>query len=804
MKYLNLTSLTAIGLVLAACGGSGGNDSTTPPPPPPPMNTAPVADAGSATLLQNAEATEITLVATDADGDALTYSVNTQPSSGSLTISGNIASYTPNTDFSGMDSFTFLVNDGTVNSTAATIDLTVQPTSSFEGKTQKSDGTRASNITVSALDGSGEVVTTAISDGDGEFTLTAVTAQELVLNFSSPDYADQVLPVTMPELKSIVLPLDITVIERGAVQTIDIDAGGTLGGDSGANVTLTAGSFVDANGAAVTGSIDAQITPVDISNGQTLAAFPGDFTGVEELSGNETTIASLGTVEYIFTQNGEPLQLGNGATAEIEMPLFSAIHPETGDTIELGDEIALWSLNEDTGIWAQEGTGTVVANLESPTGLALRATVSHFTWWNIDVAISTATVNVTVDGTLDGVAAIIGKAQTKRGFRTANTSVEIGNTRSGMFVPADTEVCIWIEYVNSMGASAVSDEQCITPIANSSNNLTFLTQEEGPLDLRDSDIEATYFVGDPLSVSVDPLSLETSVSYVVSASTLPAGLSLSANSATSTQIIGIPTIIGTSTVTIEGTDSDNFTDSQTLTFEIIDTPPPSLAEPATLYASVGDSISQAITINDNGGDEPTSWIITQADGSAAPAGVSISAGVFSVDSFDVAEASYLVTAFNSKGGSNTVPVEIIDIATVPPVLQSQLDIDIIIEFNTGQEVVDLPGDGIYTGAPTTSWTIAPQGNVGSTSASITNAGVLTVDGFGDEGDFNSYSITALVGTIASNVMTLNVNLIDICTQDQFSPSCMDDMCAITPELLECGGGGDDFCLNNPSDASCQP
>ena len=56
-----------------------------------PTNVAPVAEAGSETLLQNADAIEITLVATDADGDALTYEISTQPASGTATISGNAA-----------------------------------------------------------------------------------------------------------------------------------------------------------------------------------------------------------------------------------------------------------------------------------------------------------------------------------------------------------------------------------------------------------------------------------------------------------------------------------------------------------------------------------------------------------------------------------------------------------------------------------------------------------------------------------------------------------------------------------------
>ena len=86
--------MTAVGLVLAACGGGGSSSGGTMTPPPP-VNAAPVADAGAQSLLQNAESVEITLIANDADGDALTYAISAQPSSGTVTVNGNIATYTP-------------------------------------------------------------------------------------------------------------------------------------------------------------------------------------------------------------------------------------------------------------------------------------------------------------------------------------------------------------------------------------------------------------------------------------------------------------------------------------------------------------------------------------------------------------------------------------------------------------------------------------------------------------------------------------------------------------------------------------
>jgi len=68
---------------------------------------------------------DITLVGLEFDGDALTYSKVTGPAHGSLSIAGNIATYTPTANYNGSDSFTYKANDGTGDSNTATVSITV-------------------------------------------------------------------------------------------------------------------------------------------------------------------------------------------------------------------------------------------------------------------------------------------------------------------------------------------------------------------------------------------------------------------------------------------------------------------------------------------------------------------------------------------------------------------------------------------------------------------------------------------------------------------------------------------------------
>ena len=88
-------------------------------------NQVPVATAQAVTVDEDTTDNVITLAGTDADGDTLTYAIATQPAHGTLTLTGAVAKYTPTADYFGPDSFTFTVNDGTVDSTPATVTITV-------------------------------------------------------------------------------------------------------------------------------------------------------------------------------------------------------------------------------------------------------------------------------------------------------------------------------------------------------------------------------------------------------------------------------------------------------------------------------------------------------------------------------------------------------------------------------------------------------------------------------------------------------------------------------------------------------
>jgi hypothetical protein len=119
-----LTTLIFIS-TLTACGGGGGGSAPTPVTP----NVIPVAADDTATLIVNTP-TVIDVLGndTDSDGSLVSITVMTSPTNGSLSNVGTSVTYTPNSDVTGTDSFTYAAVDnrgGSSNTVTAT--LTIDP-----------------------------------------------------------------------------------------------------------------------------------------------------------------------------------------------------------------------------------------------------------------------------------------------------------------------------------------------------------------------------------------------------------------------------------------------------------------------------------------------------------------------------------------------------------------------------------------------------------------------------------------------------------------------------------------------------
>ncbi len=150
---------------------------------------------------------------------------------------------------------------------------------------------------------------------------------------------------------------------------------------SQAKITIPENAFVLPNGQPATGAVTVAFTPSDITAAD-LNAMPANGVA-RDAQGNIVNLISVGMITATFTNAaGQKLQLAAGKTADIQMDL--PIDSINNQKLQVGSSIPMWHFDEAKGLWVEEGVGQVVASLLSATGLAVHATVSHFSTWNWD------------------------------------------------------------------------------------------------------------------------------------------------------------------------------------------------------------------------------------------------------------------------------------------------------------------------------------------------------------------------------------------------------------------------------------
>ena len=118
----------------------------------------------------------------DSDGDTLTASLASQASNGTVTLNSDGSfTYVPDDEFSGTDSFTYTVSDGTVESDAVTVSLTIEevldpPTAVADSYQVSEDSTltitAASGLLANDTDPDSDSLTVSVSDSPANGTLT--------------------------------------------------------------------------------------------------------------------------------------------------------------------------------------------------------------------------------------------------------------------------------------------------------------------------------------------------------------------------------------------------------------------------------------------------------------------------------------------------------------------------------------------------------------------------------------------------------------------------------------------------------
>ena len=426
------------------------------------QNTAPVATSQSVTTLSS-QSIAITLSATDADGDNLTYSV-TQPANGKVTLAGNVATYTSNFGYVGADSFTFKANDGKADSNVATVNINV--------------------VAGPAPPESGLVVTTLadIQASDG------VTSLREAVDAANRDGKDS--PITFAVSGTINLTGgELTLVNDGKVSIVGPAKGITINGDGKSRVfNIVSGADATLSGLNITGGGNSAILNDGALtiNGSALFNNTSGGNGGAILNNGALSIANTTLAGNNASGNGGAIF--NAPTATLSS-LNSTIAGNTatsgggifkGKSLTLSNSIVVGNTNDNLSAVADAGGN----NITSGTGAAA----------GLDAA-----------GLKDNGGAVKTIALTTRG-----TAVNVGDNAAAKGLTTDARGAGFPRVVSGK-VDVGAFESAFGNRAPSLNNATFSTSANVPFSMQLTGADAD---GDSLS-------------YSRAGGTLPDGITLS-------------------------------------------------------------------------------------------------------------------------------------------------------------------------------------------------------------------------------------------------------------------------------------
>ncbi len=137
-------------------------------------------------------------------------------------------------------------------------------------------------------------------------------------------------------------------------------------------VVIPAGSLVDRNGTAASGSLRLTLSTIDLRD--PFGRWPGDGSGITR-SGQDAVLTPYGTVHIdVRDASGQPYNLRPGTTATVRV----SVDPVQAAAGPLPPSMPAWTYDRSTGIWKEDGEFRLVGNV-------YEAKVRHFSELNVDV-----------------------------------------------------------------------------------------------------------------------------------------------------------------------------------------------------------------------------------------------------------------------------------------------------------------------------------------------------------------------------------------------------------------------------------
>ena len=240
-------------------------------------------------------------------------------------------------------------------------------TTYIAGKITAQDGTALNNVTITIG------TATVITDITGNFIVPKAILNQNAGFIKATKTGYFAGSRTIIAKENVINNIVIQLIKKVETGNFINATGGTITVATGGNIQFPANAVATKTGAAYTGTVKVSASYLDPTNTNCYKEMPGDLRGITT-SNNEQILTSYGMMNVELTSsNGEPLQLANGKTATLTMPIVTSIQANAPAIIPL------WYFDEIKAMWVEQGTAT-------KTGNNYVGTVSHFTWWNCDAS----------------------------------------------------------------------------------------------------------------------------------------------------------------------------------------------------------------------------------------------------------------------------------------------------------------------------------------------------------------------------------------------------------------------------------
>jgi hypothetical protein len=344
----------------------------------------------------------------DPDGGTLTVTAVGAAAHGTVTLNGDVISYDPNLDYSGADSFTYTISDGTSSSTG-TVSFNVAAVPTRVWNSSSGDWTSAAHWSAGGVPVSADDVTINAASG----TLYTVT---------------------------------IANRETASAQTLTLDSAAATLIDAG-SLTLTGGLAVDAGAFELQGG-SLHALSINVAAGGTFSGYgtvssPVAVTGAVEAHGGNLDFASYVTGNGTFTIDaGATLEFDGlvstgsvvsfaASTGTLIIEQSASFQGEVSGTLASGDVLDLRGLLSNGDIVATQARDTfrTSASYDSVHGTTLLTvtdqTHGQSTFLTLAGNYSTSTWTVTSDG--HGGVDIVDPPAAPSPTIASGGSLEIGN-----------------------------------------------------------------------------------------------------------------------------------------------------------------------------------------------------------------------------------------------------------------------------------------------------------------------------------------------------------------------------------------